>query len=378
MTTPITPAASGTRTMPAAAGPGPATATIAGVGTALPGAAVDQGALWDGFFDRHFHGSRAAGRVFAAAGVRSRHAVVNPLVEDVSGWSTQRRMLRYAEEAHPLGHRAVTAALAAAGLPASAVRQLVVVTCTGYATPGLDVSVAGSLGLPGDAQRLLVGHMGCYAALPALGAAADFVVARGGPVVLLCLELTSLHVQPAGGDLGQVVSHALFGDAAVAVVLTPGPVPGRPQVSDTVAHTDLTASAQMTWDVTDLGFRMGLSPDVPGVLARHVGPAVGRLLGRHGLTTADVGGWAVHPGGPAILDTVERGLALPPEALAASRSVLARRGNCSSPTVLLVLDELLAAGAGRDGRPLVALAFGPGLTLYATLLTSGPPARPAP
>jgi predicted naringenin-chalcone synthase len=122
----------------------------------------------------------------------------------------------------------------------------------------------------------------------------------------------------------------------------------------------------MTWDVTDLGFRMGLSPRVPQVLAVHVRALVDRLLDRHGLERDDVDAWAVHPGGPRILTVVQRELDLPPEALATSRDVLARYGNCSSPTVLLILDEL-----GRRPDPpdrVVMLAFGPGLTLYAVLL----------
>ena len=348
-------------------------AAIAGIGIALPGPAMDQRAMWDGFFVRHFAGNRvgAAQRIFTSAGVQCRHAVANPLAEDVSGWSTERRMRRYAQDAQPLGHRAVTAALASAGVATDEVKLLVVASCTGYGTPGLDIQLAASLGLAADAQRLLVGHMGCYAALPALGSAADFVIARGRPVVLLCLELTSLHVQPPTNDLQQVVSHALFGDAAVALVLVPAPAAGpRLRFVDLVAITDTTASAQMTWDVTDLGFRMGLSPAIPTVLARHVGPAVQRLLGEHGLSPSDVRGWAIHPGGPAILDTVERSLDLPPHALAASRSVLAQRGNCSSPTVLLVLDELVRGGTLDGGGPVVAMAFGPGLTLYAALLSA--------
>ena len=154
-----------------------------------------------------------------------------------------------------------------------------------------------------DVHRLLIGHMGCYAALPGLGVAADFARARGRPAVLLCLELPSLHVQPAApgrADLTQVVAHALFGDAAAAAVVTPDG-PGF-EVADLIAVTDTTASAYMTWDVTDHGFRMGLSPRVPGVLARHVHGVVTGLLGRHGLEHGlhrRLGGppWrATHPG----------------------------------------------------------------------------------
>jgi predicted naringenin-chalcone synthase len=118
--------------------------------------------------------------------------------------------------------------------------------------------------------------------------------------------------------------------------------------------------------VTDLGFRMGLSPRVPDVLAVHVRKLVVDLLARHGLRIDDVDGWAVHPGGPKILDVVQERLALDDSALAASRNVLAAYGNCSSPTVLLVLNALRRRAA--PPRRIVMLAFGPGLTLYGSLL----------
>lgn len=351
-------------------------AAIAGIGTALPGPATDQKALWDGFFRTHFAASPVAERIFAGSGVCRRHTVADPLVEDLSGWSTEQRMRRYAGEAEPLGHGAATAALAEAGLAAEEIGLVTVVSCTGYSTPGLDIRLAASLNLRPDVQRLFVGHMGCYAALPALGSAADFVAARQRPALLLCLELTSLHVQPPTTDPQQMVSHALFGDAAAALVLVPphsyGAGPRRSlRLVDLAAMTDTTTSDHMTWDVTDLGFRMGLSPKVPAVLAQHVRPVVCDLLNRNGMDVPDVRAWAVHPGGPAILSTVQRELELPAEALAASRSVLAERGNCSSPTVLLILDTLLDRGQPEGGGPVVALAFGPGLTLYAALLWAG-------
>jgi predicted naringenin-chalcone synthase len=309
-------------------------------------------------------------RLFRGVGVQQRHLAVNPLVEDVSRWSTGERMRRYVAEALPLGKEAVGAALADANLAAEDVGLFAVASCTGYATPGVDIRTAAALGMGDDVQRLVVGHMGCYAAVPALGAVGDFAAARGRPAVLLCLELTSLHVQPPNDDLGQVVGHALFGDAAAALVVEPAPGPGW-ELVDVAALTDPGTADHMTWDVTDHGFRMELSPDVPRVLARHVASAVARLLGRHGLRTADVDAWAVHPGGPRILDTVVEHLDLPSDALDASRRVLAERGNCSSPTVLLVLDALRAAGRPAAGGYAVMMAFGPGLTLYAALLRAG-------
>src|SRR5919199_298535 len=336
------------------------TAVLTGAGRALP-TTIEQSAVWDGFFADHYAGVRAARRVFTASGVRRRHAVANPLDEDISAWSTGARMQRYVQEALPLGKQAVAAALDDAGLAPGDVGLFAVATCTGYATPGLDIRLASDLGMPPGLQRLLVGHMGCYAALPGLAAVGDYVTARSRPAVLLCCELTSLHVQPPVRELDQVVAHALFSDAAAAVALQPG---GRGRrLAGVVARTDPSTADHMTWDVTDLGFRMGLSPRVPDVLSRHVGDVVDELLSASGLRTGDVAGWAVHPGGPRILDVVRDRLGLDPAALAASRATLADHGNCSSATVLLVLEEL----ADVDG-PVVAMAFGPGLTLYAALL----------
>jgi predicted naringenin-chalcone synthase len=336
-------------------------AVLTGAGSALP-AALEQEAAWDGFFAGHYADVRAAKRIFLGAGVRQRHAVANPLDEDLSNWGTGARMERYVQEALPLGKQAVAGALDAAGLAPGDVGLFAVATCTGYATPGLDIRLASDLGMPPGLQRLLVGHMGCYAAIPGLAAVGDFVAARSRPAVLLCCELTSLHVQPAERDLEQVVAHALFSDAAAAVVVEPGAGRGR-RLAGVVARTDASTADLMTWDVTDLGFRMGLSPRVPGVLSKHVGEAVDELLAGAGLRVEDVAGWAVHPGGPRIIDVVRDELGLAEEQVAASRHVLSEHGNCSSATVLLVLQEM----ADVDG-PIVAMAFGPGLTLYAALL----------
>jgi predicted naringenin-chalcone synthase len=338
---------------------------IAGVGMAVP-PAVRQDEAWSGFFARHYAGPGQvlAKRIFSNAGVVTRHTVASPLVEDVSDWSTSKRMARYLAEAVPLGKEALAAAFADAAVDPAEVGLLAVCSCTGYVTPGLDILLARDLGLPADCQRLFVGHMGCYAALPGLSTVADYVTVHGRPAVLLCVELPTLHLQPPTVDPGQMVVHALFSDAAAAVVLTPGG--DGYEVARVASLTDPSTADHMTWDVTELGFRMGLSPRVPDVLAQHVAPFVTDLLAGAGLSASDVDGWAVHPGGPHILDVVERELALPADALAASRDVLAVHGNCSSPTVLLILDELRRLGRRR----VLAMAFGPGLTLYAVLLSS--------
>lgn len=363
-------------------------AVLTGATTAFPPAELQQ-ALWDGFFAEHFGQRRAARAAFEAAGVHRRHAVANPLAEDLSGWSTGRRMARYLEEALPLGKEALAGALDGAGIAASELGLLVVASCTGYATPGLDVHLARDLVMANDLQRLLIGHVGCHAALPGLGAARDFVVAHGRPAALLCLELTSLHVQPKSDDLEQVVVHALFSDAASAVIVEPArqsspgerarrspdrlrqpdsAVPATLEILEIKTVTETSAAEHMTWRVTDLGFRMGLSRKVPDVVGTHVGPLVDDLLATLGLVRSDVAAWAVHPGGSRVLDVVADRLGLEDGALEESRAVLAAHGNCSSATILVVLDEVRRRRDLAPGDLVVALAFGPGLTLYACLL----------
>lgn len=353
-------------------------ARVTGAGHCVP-APMDQANLWDGFFERHYAGNRLARRVFGVSGITTRHGVADPTRDDVSAWGTGARMQRYVAEAMPLGKGALASALDDAGLDPADLGMLAVVSCTGYATPGLDILLARDLGMDADLQRLMVGHMGCYAALPGLGAVSDFVTARGRPAAMLCLELPSLHVQPASptalagtptsADLEQMVAHSLFGDAAAAVVLEPDGTAGAGwQVVDVVARTDVSTSDKMTWEVTDTGFRMGLSPGVPDVLARHVGDVVKGLLARNDLSLADVAGWAIHPGGRRIVEVAGEQLGLDDAALAPSYDVLRDFGNCSSATVLLVLERLAEVAPPADGAPVVAMAFGPGLTLYATLL----------
>ncbi len=204
-------------------------ARIIGTGRSLP-PAMDQTALWNGYFRHHYADARLARTVWEHSAITTRRGVVNPVHEDISSWSTRARMQRFLQEAMPLGKEAVATALADSGAAAQDVGLFTVVSCTGYATPGLDILLAGDLGMSDAAQRLHVGHMGCYAAVPGLGATSDFVVARGKPAVMLCLELTSLHIQPttetarsgrpASEDLQQMVAHALFSDAAAAVVLS--------------------------------------------------------------------------------------------------------------------------------------------------------------
>jgi predicted naringenin-chalcone synthase len=267
---------------------------------------------------------------------------------------TAERMRLYAETAPALGIAAIEAL--EAQVPIDGISHFVVASCTGFVAPGIDQIIARRIGLPPSVERLLIGFMGCYAAVVALRTARHIV--RSDPVarvLVLCVELSTLHLQ-AVNDIEPLLAMLQFGDGAAAALVTAEPsgfAIGQPFATTLPDSTEL-----IRWDVTDSGFAMHLSGEVPGRIAAG--------LAEPGFATAAIGGrapaaidaWAVHAGGRSILDAVEHGLGLSPEALAASRGVLADNGNMSSATLMFVLARLLAGPPISDG---VALAFGPGL-----------------
>jgi predicted naringenin-chalcone synthase len=301
-------------------------------------------------------GTRRSGSVFLPSGK-----------PDDRGPTTAERMRHYAASAPPLALSASRYALERSGVPPSGLTHLITVSCTGFLAPGLDAALIRGLGLPPTVQRTHVGYMGCHGALNGLRVARAFAGADADARILVCaVELSSLHYH-YGWDPQKMIANAIFGDGAAAVVgAPPDAAPAgawQAVASGSVLVPD--SAAAMTWTVGDHGFEMTLSPRVPGLIATHLRPWLQDWLRGQGLRLTDVASWAVHPGGPRILSAVEEALALPREATAASRAVFAEFGNLSSPTVLFILDRLIANNAPR---PCVALGFGPGLTAEALLL----------
>lgn len=297
--------------------------------------------------------------------------------------STGHRNAVYAEEARPLLARAAKQALREApGLDRADVTHVVTVSCTGFFAPGPDYTLVRDLGLAPSTRRLHVGFMGCYGAFPALRAAVATCAAEPDAVVLVvCVELCTLHLR-SSDDPDQIVASSVFADGAAAAVVTARPAPAGTAVLDVdaleIVLTD-DGEGDMAWTIGDLGFEMVLSRYVPKILQARISEALQPLrdrlpAGRSGWD--DVQGWAVHPGGRAILDRVQRALELPDAALAPSRAVLRDHGNMSSATVLFILRRLLHADDADDTGPaseqpqrIVAMAFGPGLTVESALLT---------
>lgn len=356
--------------------------TIRGLGTAVPRQQVSQAdAIALAERVSAASGSRAAllRRIQRRTQVRQRGSVLAPhnaaqlpLGERLPFYGSQSpttaaRMAAFARHAPPLALAAVRAALADAAMAAPRITHLITVSCTGFQAPGVDLELISQLGLDAGVQRTHVGFMGCHGALNGLRVAQAFVEADAEAVVLLCsVELCSLHLA-YGWDPEKVVANALFADGAAALVATarparPGPGPTLLASGSTVIpHT----AALMHWQIGDHGFEMGLSSRVPEAVGSQLRPWLERWLQPRGLQLADIATWAMHPGGPRILQVCGAALGLEPHQLAVSQAVLQEHGNMSSATVLFILDRLRRAAAPG---PCLALAFGPGLCAEVALL----------
>ncbi|WP_277969806.1 type III polyketide synthase [Sphingomonas echinoides] len=267
---------------------------------------------------------------------------------------TAERMKLYAEAAPALALTAIAALGEKVAL--DGITHLVVASCTGFVAPGIDQIIAARLGLAPSVERLLVGFMGCYAAVAALRSARHIV--RSEPtarVLVVCVELSTLHLQDSPA-LEPLLAMLQFGDGAAAALVSAEPTGfalGAPFATTLPDSTEL-----IRWDITDQGFAMHLSGEVPGRIAAGLADPVFAAAATGGQDPQGIDGWAVHAGGRSILDAVETALSLRHDALATSRGVLADVGNMSSATLMFVLARLLDGPKIDNG---VALAFGPGL-----------------
>lgn len=264
---------------------------------------------------------------------------------------TAARMAIYAAAAPELAVHAIGALDEQVTL--GTITHLVVASCTGFVAPGVDQIIARRLNLAADVERTLVGFMGCYAAVAALRTARHIV--RSEPlarVLVVTVELSTLHLQD---DLRiePLLAMLQFGDGAAAALVTAEP--HGLAIDRPFAMALPESAALIRWDITDSGFSMHLSGEVPGQIALALrDPAVREILYADG----PVDRWAVHAGGRSILDAVAEALHLPDAALDDSRAVLAANGNMSSATLMFVLARILSGAPMENG---VALAFGPGL-----------------
>ncbi len=350
---------------------------VLGLGTALPDQQIEQARaaeLTSVLSGHDTSQTRRLAALYRRSGVKTRHAALldrldlePPTPTDGNqGPTTRARMEHYEAAVAPLAVAASGRALTTSGVDPAAITHLITVSCTGFHAPGFDLGLVQQLGLNPGVSRTHVGFMGCHGALNGLRVARAYASESSARVLLCAAELCSLHFR-FGWDAEQAVSNALFGDGAAAIVGYGDRGKGTDADWRLVASGSQVVPATtdaMSWRIGDNGFTMTLSPQVATQIQAHLKPWLTGWLARHDLAIGDVGSWAVHPGGPRILDAVESALDLPPTALAMSRAVLAECGNMSSPTVLFIIDRLKKAGASL---PCVALGFGPGLAIEAAL-----------
>tara|TARA_R110002111_G_scaffold144910_2_gene211267 strand:- start:121833 stop:122936 length:1104 start_codon:yes stop_codon:yes gene_type:complete len=321
--------------------------------------------------------------LYRRAGVKTRHSVLleNSIESELVrqsfyrpanspgdlGPSTADRMQAYEKHATPLAIAAVSQALAAGNVDPAEITHLVTVSCSGFSAPGFDIQLIKELGFPAGTSRTQVGFMGCHGALNGLRVANSFTTGDPEARVVVCaVELCTLH-QQYGWCPDKIVANALFADGAAAVV-------GKQATDNSGAAWKLVASGStvipdseemMSWRIGDHGFEMTLSPQIPDIINARLRNWLEHWLAPQGVAIEEVGCWAIHPGGPRILNAVAEAVGFDESQLTPSRDILAEFGNMSSPTVLFILKKLQSQHAKL---PCVMLGFGPGLAIEAALI----------
>ncbi len=329
---------------------------------------------------------RYAQGVFNRSGIETRYSVLRSFSSDESAVhyrdaagagrspGTAQRNQRYIDEAGPAFVTLARRALAQTPeVGPQDVTHVITVSCTGFFNPGPDLAVVNALGLNPSTQRFNLGFMGCYAAITALKLARQLCQADPQSVVLvLCLELCSLHLQLTE-NTDDILAAAIFGDGGAGVVVSSQLSESRRLNLEGFASATMPSGASdMAWTLGDHGCNLVLSSYVPEIIGENISEAIAMALAGSRFSIEDISHWAIHPGGKAIIEAVGESLGLEEEALTASTEILRQFGNMSSASVLFVLDGMIRSGILKVGDPIFAVAFGPGLTAEMGVLSAVP------
>ena len=306
---------------------------------------------------------RLAG-VFDNAGIAHRNLVAPPdWYMSAHGWHDRNAL--YIEAAEQLFVEAARAAIGKAGLTPRDVDGVVTVSTTGIATPSLEARVASRLGLRENIRRVPVFGLGCAGGVNGLSLAARLAAADPGSMWLfVTVETCSISIRLDSDDPAAVVATALFGDGAAAAIVTSG--------QHSLAH--ITGSAEklwpetlriMGWDVEDPGLSVVFDRAIPPFIDAELAEAVDGMCGELGTSREEIDRFCCHPGGVKVIDAIESALRLNQGELNLEREVLRDHGNMSAPTVLFVLQRLLAQGPPDK---VMMTAFGPGFTCAGLML----------
>ncbi|HTH55562.1 MAG TPA: type III polyketide synthase [Cyclobacteriaceae bacterium] len=282
--------------------------------------------------------------------------------------STAKRMMVYQEFACDLSLAAIKNCIPNG--QTIGITHVITVSCTGMYAPGLDIDLVHRLHLPTSTERICINFMGCYAAINALKVSDSICKANSeAKVLIVCTELCSIHFQKKFTE-DNILANALFADGSAAMLIESGPGPGVSYSLENF-HSDIirTDEQHMAWGIGDLGFEMKLSSYVPQILNNGIRQLINSLVQKANIDLHQINHFAIHPGGKKILETVAAELNLTNDDLAASYRVLREYGNMSSPTVIFVLHEMMKRFSSQNNNERVmAMAFGPGLTIESALL----------
>lgn len=350
---------------------------IASVGSALPPNFYDQdeilARLENEWSERHYNLDRLR-RMHQNVLVGGRHLALP--IEQYDGLSTWGESNdAWIEVALEVGEQAIREALERADRSVSEIDALFFVTVTGVAVPSIDARLFNKMSLPDHVRRVPIFGLGCVAGAAGIARASDYVKAYPDQLaVLLSVELCSLTMQRQDLSIPNLIASGLFGDGAAAVLVAGAdhPAASSPTVGPEVVASRSVFYPQtedvMGWQVSESGFRVVLSADVPLMVERNLGGDVDRFLEHNGLRRGDIESWVCHPGGPKVLEAMERTLELPAEALELTWKSLREVGNLSSTSVLMVLQQTIAERRPRAGSYGLLLAMGPGFCSELVLL----------
>ena len=345
---------------------------IAAVGRAFPPHYYDQQTLVDAlrrrWADRFFNPERLE-RLHRNVLVGGRYlALPMEEYERLTTWGQANdAWIRVAQE---VGAQAVLDGLERAGLSKEEIGTLIFVTVTGVATPSIDARLMNRLRLSPGVKRVPIFGLGCVAGAAGISRAADYVRAYPDQVaVLLSVELCSLTLQAEDLSIPNLIATGLFGDGAAAVMVVGDDRPADgPEIVATRSVFYPDSEDVMGWTISESGFGIILSADVPQVVRDFLRQDVDAFLADHGLTRADISSWVCHPGGPKVLEAMQEALELPEGALDVTWRSLQEVGNLSSTSVLLVLAETLENHRPAPGSWGMVTAMGPGFCSELVLL----------
>src|SRR5215211_4350823 len=305
-------------------------------------------------------------------GVNGRHLAL-PMDEYETLEGLEAKNNAWIRSALDLGEAVVCDLLEKADMQPDQVSQIIFTTVTGIGVPSIEARLMNRIPFSPHLKRVPLFGLGCVAGAAGLARLSDYL--RGHPkevAILLSIELCSLTIQQDDFSVANIISSALFGDGATALLMVgdnhPQAKGGLPRVLDSRSIFFPNTEHIMGWDVVDSGLRISLSADVTDVAEVQLRPGVDAFLAGHGLSIGDIQHWIAHPGGPKVIQAIESGLGLGEHALDLSRESLAAVGNLSSSSVLLILEETLSRFQPEPGSYGLLMAMGPAFCAEFVLL----------